>query len=167
MRFVFWANHGVVHDAGVGIDAHALKYIEGAWHVVRRNIPPFHRRAQIFPTAVIGDLLCRVRIDINAFREHALRYPLSHHLETLPAAHPLLQIMAPFLERVLDNRQHRIVAFGIENISSADEDFHLICLRPRLIKPFGQIVQIKRNEIDDARPRDPQPPPFFDFKRCA
>jgi hypothetical protein len=37
----------------------------------------------------------------------------------------------------------------------------------RLIKPFGQIVQIERHEIDDALPRNPQSLSLFFFERRA
>ena len=75
--------------------------------------------------------------------------------------------MPPFLKRGFDNRQHRIVAFGIKNIAGADKNLHLIRLCSCLIEAFGQIVPIERHEIDDALPRDPQPLSVSYFERRA
>src|SRR5439155_4259949 len=100
VRLVPGANHRVVHDAGFRVDAHALKNIERARHIIRRDVPWFHRCAQILPAAVIGNLFRLLRIDIDAFRKNPLRGSLRHHLEALTAAHPLLQIVPPFFERI-------------------------------------------------------------------
>ena len=66
---------------------------------------------------------------------------LGHHFKAFAAAHAFLQIVPPFRECVVDDRQHRIVSLRIENVSGADENLHLIGLGPRLIESFGQIVQ--------------------------
>src|SRR5438445_6917973 len=109
VRFILRTNHRVVHHARLGIDAHALKDIKRARHIVRRDIPWLHRLAEILPAAVIGDFLRLFGIDIDSFSKHPLSRPLRHHFEALPAAHPLLQIVPPFRESIFNDRQHWIV----------------------------------------------------------
>jgi hypothetical protein len=116
---------------------------------------------------VIGNLFSLRWIDVDTFGKYSLRPPLRHHLEALAAAHALLQIMSPFLERVLDDGQHLIISFRVKNIAGADKNLDLIRFRPRLIEPFAHIVQVERYEIDDAPPGDPQPLPLLHFKRSA
>jgi len=75
--------------------------------------------------------------------------------------------MASFGERVLDDRQHPIVALRVKNVTRADENLDLIGLRPRLIEPLGQIVEIERDKINDTLPRDPDSLPFLDLESRA
>jgi hypothetical protein len=89
------------------------------------------------------------------------------HFEALAAAHALLEIVPSFSEAIFNYRQHRVIALGKKNVAGADEDLRLIGLGARLIEAFGQIVQIERNEVDDALAGDPQPLSFFHFERRA
>jgi hypothetical protein len=160
----FWTNHRIVHSARLGIDAHALEDIERARHIVRRNIPWLHCSAEILPATVVGNLLRFLGINIDPFDKNALGLALRDHLESLPAAHPFLQIVAAFREAVFDDGQHRIIPLRKERIAGADENLYLIRLGSRLIEPLVQIIKVKGYEIDDAPARDPQPLTFFDFK---
>jgi hypothetical protein len=116
---------------------------------------------------MIGNFFRLLGVDIHAFRKDPLRLSVGHHLETLAAAHALLQIMAPFLKTVFYNGQHRIVPFRVESIAGADKNLGLITLRPRLIESFGYIVQVKRYEIDDTFPGDSQALALFQLKSRA
>src|SRR5918994_4478315 len=142
MGLVFRPDHGVVHDSRVRIDTHALEDVKWAWNVVRRYFPILYRLTEILKTTVIGNLLQRFRIEINAFGENPFRFALRHHLETLAAAHALLQIMPSLRECVFDNGQHRVVALRKKDVAGADKDLDLIRLGPRLIEALGQVVKI-------------------------
>ncbi len=72
--------------------------------------------------------------------------------------------MPSLFERILDDRQHRVVALRVEDIARADENLRLVCFGARLIETFGQIVKVERDEIDDALARDAQPLAFFQFE---
>jgi hypothetical protein len=58
---------------------------------------------------VIGNFFWLFRIYVHAFGENPVRRTLRHHLEALAAAHPLLQVVTPFFERIFDDCQHRVV----------------------------------------------------------
>src|SRR5262249_8275750 len=117
---------------------------------VRPNLPRLYCGAEILPTAVIGNLLWLLGIDIDAFGKDSFGLALSHHLEPLPAAHAFLQIVPAFFEGIFDDGQHRIIAIREKRIAGADKNLYLIRLGSRLIEPFVQIVQVEGYEIDDA-----------------
>ena len=110
---------------------------------------------------MIGNLCRFFWIDVESFGKDSFGSSLRNHLEALAAAHPLLQIVPPFRERVFDNRQHRFVALREQHVTRSDKNLHLIRLCSRLIKALAEIVQAKGHEIDDALAGDPQPLPLF------
>ena len=127
----------IEHLAGIRIDAHRLEYIERAWYVLRRNVPSFKRFAEILPTAMIRNILRLLGIQIHALGKFSLCESLGDQLESLPAAHPLLQIMPPFFESVFDDGEQRIVELRDKLIADGDKDLDLIGLGPRLVEPLS------------------------------
>src|SRR6266404_4648994 len=72
MRLFLRANHRVVHDTGVGIDAHALKNIERTRNVVGRDVPRLNGTAEILPAAMIRNLFRVFRVNVHSLSKDAL-----------------------------------------------------------------------------------------------
>jgi len=108
-------NHGVVHDAGVRIDAHALKNVETARHIVRRDLPGFHRAALDFPAAVIGISSAFLGLISTPSANTASTCPQPPIFKRLRCT-CLFASRAALRERVLDDRSIGLFLFEIENI---------------------------------------------------
>src|SRR3989338_8216689 len=113
---------------------------------------------------MIRNILRLLGIDIHSLDEFSLCESLGNQLESLPAAHPLLQIMPPLLESVFDDGEHRGVELRDQLITRADEYLDLVRLCPRLIEPLPQVVEIESDKIDHRPSGNSYPLPFLDDK---
>lgn len=85
-----------------------LKNVKWARNILGRNIPSLNRLAQVFQTAMIGNFLGLLGIRIHPFSESSLGQTLRHEIESLPAAHSLLEVVPSFFEGIFDG-EHRVV----------------------------------------------------------
>jgi len=167
MVLIAWTDKGVEHFTGILIDSHCLEDVEGAWNVPWVYIPGLEDLLKIFPAAMIGDLFWLFRIRIDPFSKDPLCQSLCNQFKSLPAAHPLLQVMPAFFKTVLHYGEHGIVQLGYKLITGTDVDLCLIRLCPCLIKPLRQIIEIEGHKIHHAPTRNPYPLSLLDHEGLA
>ena len=62
--------------------------------------------------------------------------------------------------RIVDDGQHGVVALGDQNVPGADEELGLIALRPGLVKPLGEVVEVENDEVRGAAADDSDELPY-------
>jgi len=136
----------VHHEPRSRVDIDGLEQVKRAGDVVRWNIPWLQCLGQVFPAAMIRELLWS---DVS---EIVLGEPpfSGCELETGAAAHTMLQIVGTFLIGIFYDGEQMAIGLGHEHIPGANENLPVVNLGSGLVEPVSEVIPVEGHKIGDG-----------------